>query len=414
MPLVPPEAAAPLLPNKSLRMRPGGRPAQLGAIQTQLQLKMLASVIQLIFPLNTALNTHQGSRAGSQSRTVTPAAPSVQTLQPVPQTPPRQTPRNQHVFEPQTRGRAVANRLLSHLNTQISMASPGPQLRDQGDSESEDDDPEYINLEMETKPATSPPPRHPGPSRRSPRIQPFTQANEAGVPQQRGHSGSNLDQWNGYDIDDKIFAWASDAVLKANTRSPDSQEFFGEHIEHRSFKCKLCPQIYAAASSLSTHRTHLGNLHEPEYLVFIQAQNLPNKLPAATLRQREEKRAKDAARTLFSVKAFEDQLVTVIVLNDLSIHLIDSRDFRDLLLMLRESLQESDIPHRTKLRQRIIEAWIQYYKELKSELEQSLGKISFTVDVWSSKAMQSYLSITIHWLGPKADQVVLRQALLAF
>jgi hypothetical protein len=28
--------------------------------------------------------------------------------------------------------------------------------------------------------------------------------------------------------------------------------------------------------------------------------------------------------------------------------------------------------------------------------------------------MQPYLSITIHWLGPKADQVVLRQALLAF
>lgn len=97
---------------------------------------------------------------------------------------------------------------------------------------------------METEPATSPPPRHPGPSRRNPRIQPFTQANEAGVPQQRGHSGSNLDQWNGYDIDDKNFAWASDAVLKANTRSADSQAFFGEHIEHRSFKCKLCPYVY--------------------------------------------------------------------------------------------------------------------------------------------------------------------------
>jgi hypothetical protein len=48
MPLVPPEAAAPLLPNKSLRMRPGGRPAQLGVIQTRLQLKMLASVIQVM------------------------------------------------------------------------------------------------------------------------------------------------------------------------------------------------------------------------------------------------------------------------------------------------------------------------------------------------------------------------------
>lgn len=94
---------------------------------------------------------------------------------------------------------------------------------------------------------------------------------------------------------------------------------------------RLLRQIYAAASSLSTRRTHLGNLHEPEYLALIQARNLPNKLPAATLRQREEKRAKDAARTLFSVKAFEDQLVTVIVSNDLVISTSSScpgTDFR--------------------------------------------------------------------------------------
>jgi hypothetical protein len=32
-----------------------------------------------------------------------------------------------------------------------------------------------------------------------------------------------------------------------------------------------------------------------------------------------------------------------------SINLIESRDFRDLLLMLRETLREQDIPHRTKI-----------------------------------------------------------------
>ncbi|KAJ7622680.1 ribonuclease H-like domain-containing protein [Mycena rosella] len=61
-----------------------------------------------------------------------------------------------------------------------------------------------------------------------------------------------------------------------------------------------------------------------------------------------------------------------------------------------------------------MDAWLKYYKELKAELQNLLGKTSFTVDMWSSKGMQPYISITIHWLGPKEDQVLLRQALLAF
>ncbi|KAJ7938883.1 hypothetical protein B0H13DRAFT_2301087 [Mycena leptocephala] len=61
-----------------------------------------------------------------------------------------------------------------------------------------------------------------------------------------------------------------------------------------------------------------------------------------------------------------------------------------------------------------MDAWLKYYNKLKSELQVSLGKISFTVDMWSSAGMQPYLSVTIHWLGRKEEQVLLRQALLAF
>lgn len=84
-------------------------------------------------------------------------------------------------------------------------------------------------------------------------------------------------------------------------------------------------QNYAAASSLTTRRGHLGKVHEPEYLQLIQARGLTNKLPNATRWQREEKRARDAARTLFSVQTFEDQLVMVIVSNDLVNSTLSSR-----------------------------------------------------------------------------------------
>ncbi|KAJ7355242.1 hypothetical protein DFH08DRAFT_954742 [Mycena albidolilacea] len=213
MSLIPPEAAAPLLPNKSLQMQPGASVIQVMVLyHLQIHTKvhgreargaLLHLLLHLFKPCNLFLRRplikHPAINMSLNHRL--PVVPW------------------QTAF-------------FSHLNTQILMASPGPRLRDQGDSESEDDDPEHINLEMETEPATSPPPRHPGPSRRNTHIQPFAQANKAAVPQQQGHSGSNLDRWNSYDVDDKNFAWASDTVLKANTRSADCQAFFGEHIEH--------------------------------------------------------------------------------------------------------------------------------------------------------------------------------------
>ena len=47
---------------------------------------------------------------------------------------------------------------------------------------------------------------------------------------------------------------------------------------------------------------------------------------------------------------------------------IECREFRDLLLLLRESLQDTDIPHRTKIHTAIIEAWAAWYQTLKVSL----------------------------------------------
>jgi hypothetical protein len=60
--------------------------------------------------------------------------------------------------------------------------------------------------------------------------------NEAILQQQQGRSGGA----NEYRVDQDGFAWAEDAVLEANSKSADCQAFYGEHIQHRGFKCKLC------------------------------------------------------------------------------------------------------------------------------------------------------------------------------
>ncbi|KAF8181346.1 hypothetical protein K438DRAFT_1976073 [Mycena galopus ATCC 62051] len=52
-----------------------------------------------------------------------------------------------------------------------------------------------------------------------------------------------------------------------------------------------------------------------------------------------------------------------------SINFVESREFRDLLLLLRDTLSHKDIPHRTKLTNLVIDAWVAYYAELKVTLK---------------------------------------------
>jgi len=51
-----------------------------------------------------------------------------------------------------------------------------------------------------------------------------------------------------------------------------------------------------------------------------------------------------------------------------SMNIVECREFRNLLLLLREDLQDKDIPHRTKIRESIITAWKLWFLGLKSEL----------------------------------------------
>ncbi|KAJ7690407.1 hypothetical protein B0H17DRAFT_911547, partial [Mycena rosella] len=62
-------------------------------------------------------------------------------------------------------------------------------------------------------------------------------------------------------------------------------------------------------------------------------------------------------------------------------------------------LTDKEIPHRTKLTRLVFEAWDQYYVELKAALCASIGRISFTANIWSSKGLNAYLAITAHWLS---------------
>ncbi|KAI0280147.1 hypothetical protein BC826DRAFT_879836, partial [Russula brevipes] len=61
-------------------------------------------------------------------------------------------------------------------------------------------------------------------------------------------------------------------------------------------------------------------------------------------------------------------------------------------------LQDKDIPHRTTMTKRIMELSKEQTKHLSSQMLSSMGKISFTMDMWTDFNLKAYMAVTAHWL----------------
>ncbi|KAK6981437.1 hypothetical protein R3P38DRAFT_3463793 [Favolaschia claudopus] len=70
----------------------------------------------------------------------------------------------------------------------------------------------------------------------------------------------------------------------------------------------------------------------------------------------------------FSNEAFVDAIVEWIVSDDQSINVIENEKLRNIFLMLRFDLKDSDIPHRTKIRKRVMEIWDDHLDHLQDEM----------------------------------------------
>ncbi|KIK02921.1 hypothetical protein K443DRAFT_5808 [Laccaria amethystina LaAM-08-1] len=86
----------------------------------------------------------------------------------------------------------------------------------------------------------------------------------------------------------------------------------------------------------------------------------------------------DQPQTEFSPEAFIDAIMEFVVGNDQSLNVVESPELHRIFVMLREELCDSDIPHRSKMRDRIMEVYKEHLEVLKSDMEKALGKISYT------------------------------------
>lgn len=125
------------------------------------------------------------------------------------------------------------------------------------------------------------------------------------------------------------------------------------------------------------------------------------------------------------------------MVNFQSLNVVESPYLRNLILVLRNDLKDSDIPHRDTLRARILESVDEYWEKLSAEMnvcfvidismlansgQAAEGDLSFTEDIWTDNRQRSFLAITGHWIEAKLVQtetgtkreLVLRSALVGF
>ncbi|KAJ7026472.1 hypothetical protein C8F04DRAFT_1190538 [Mycena alexandri] len=112
--------------------------------------------------------------------------------------------------------------------------------------------------------------------------------------------------------------------------------------------------------------------------------------------------AKTAAgeREEFSLPGFHERLVKWIAVDDQSVDVVDCPELRTYCSSSAGiHLEEDNIPHRTKMSQSITTRFRVEYEKMIHEIQNSLGRISFTHDVWTETP---------------ADTLVLKTQLVAF
>jgi hypothetical protein len=144
--------------------------------------------------------------------------------------------------------------------------------------------------------------------------------------------------------------------------------------------------MYEIGSSTTNPRNHIAKEHTVIYDKTIIEKNwhypLSTEVPGAKTTIGELRKH---ALPRFTIEVFIEYLVRFIVADDQvsnyflllthvlilsqSIRVVDCPEFRDLCMLLRESLQDSDIPHRDRVRQGIIDDWHKWFKGLQQELK---------------------------------------------
>ncbi|OBZ73258.1 hypothetical protein A0H81_06727 [Grifola frondosa] len=211
---------------------------------------------------------------------------------------------------------------------------------------------------------------------------------------------------------------------RAGTKWQNLAQDVWTFIDKQKGICTFCEQQYASNptyrkarpfgsnTSTGTLRHHLAERHLDEWLTACDSLDLTIRAKEVQPRIAEYRRRHGAQpsdtsekqRMPFSQEMFVDAIVEFIIADDQSLNVVESPQLRAIFLLLREDLQDSDIPRRSTIWNRIAEVVNDYLIDLSNDMKNSVGKISFTSDMWSDPNLTPFMAVTAHWIKAKTEE----------
>ncbi|THU82845.1 hypothetical protein K435DRAFT_440859 [Dendrothele bispora CBS 962.96] len=180
----------------------------------------------------------------------------------------------------------------------------------------------------------------------------------------------------------------------------DCYAFYTKQTDGIHRRCKICQLYdpnhtttdgkYVLGTASGTLRSHLMSAHLDVWVDICDLKKFAISGPKFIEWANEYRQSKgcattrppptlDESRRSFTQEGFVDAIAEWIVGDSQSINAIESPRLRAIFLMLREELKNKDIPHRSHIRNRIIQMMKEHLDELEEELGLAESLVRWTV-----------------------------------
>ncbi|KAJ3566999.1 hypothetical protein NP233_g6642 [Leucocoprinus birnbaumii] len=207
---------------------------------------------------------------------------------------------------------------------------------------------------------------------------------------------------------------------KKTRKARDIWEFIRVAEQTGQRFCKFCDadgekKAFSSQTGTGSIRKHLFTFHFEDWVHACDEQEIAITAQDAELQRLLQDFWKEAGKgksapifdggkdshlcLKYSHDAFVDAIVEWIVSDDQSLNMIENVKLRNIFLMLKKDLRNSDIPHRNHIRDHAICIWEDYLDKLKGDIKKGqVGKSSFTSDLWTDPIGYPFMAITMHWI----------------
>ncbi|QRW11789.1 AC9 transposase [Ceratobasidium sp. AG-Ba] len=141
-------------------------------------------------------------------------------------------------------------------------------------------------------------------------------------------------------------------------------------------------------------RDHLLKFHNEEYTLKCKEQGFD----LSTIDLGDEL---DGTPPPFTRDGLIKRILRWIAVDDQPLSVVDQPEFR--------ALRNYDIPHRTKVAEEMHQAYLREKDSITKSMQNALGSISLTTDLWSDQLLRSFMAVTAHYIdqfGEPAEHLI--------